>query len=58
MESTKIIPRLYCFAPSDLGITDDAEKIESRRFMREHVTGVAPIDVTTVAIGGKDCDVS
>lgn len=35
---------------SDMGNTDNAQKIKNLRFMRKHVTGVAPINVTTVAL--------
>lgn len=35
---------------SDLGNTDKAEKIKSTQFIRRHATGVAPVNVTTVAL--------
>lgn len=34
----------------DLGNTDKAEKIKSIRFFRKHASGVAPVDLTTVAL--------
>lgn len=37
-------------AISDLGNTENAEKISSTRIMRRHATGTAPIELTTVAI--------
>lgn len=34
----------------DLGNTDKADKIKNIRFIRKHASGVAPVDLTTVAL--------
>lgn len=33
-----------------MGDTEKAEKIKTTRFMRTHVTGVAPVEITTFAL--------